>query len=139
MPRRSAASLAIVRPVSTRRRLAPSADAPEDVVVVFREILAATAADHFRPGDAPLIQAYADAIYLARRAAVELDRHGPVIAGRTSPWLTVQEKAHRAIAALSARLRLSPQHRLESKVAGRRADGPRPSVYDTMGMGDGED
>jgi hypothetical protein len=117
----------------------PSADAPEDVVAVFREILAATAADHFRAGDAPLIQSYAEAICLARRAAIELDRDGPVIAGRTSPWLTVQEKAHRAIAALSARLRLSPQHRLESKVAGRRADGPRPSVYDTMGIGDRED
>ena len=132
MPRRSAASLSIVTPKRPRARLAPSADAPADVVAVFREILTATRADHFVPGDAPLIQGYAEAIVMARRAAVELDRDGPVIGCRTSPWLVVQEKAHRALSALSARLRLSPQHRADSRSAGRRQEGPPASVYSLM-------
>jgi hypothetical protein len=132
MPRRSVASLAIVTPKRPRARLAPSADAPEDVVTVFREILTATPADHFVPGDVPLIQAYAEAIVLARQAAIELDRHGPVVQGRASAWLVVQEKAHRAIAALSMRLRLSPQHRADARSAGRKADGPQRSIYDIM-------
>jgi hypothetical protein len=140
MPRKSAASLAVLTPRRSRARLAPSADAPADVIAVFREILSATPADHFVPGDAPLVQAYAEAIVLARRAAVELDRDGPVIGGRASPWIVVQEKAHRAIAALSMRLRLSPQHRADSRSAGRKADGPPASVYALMReMDDAED
>jgi hypothetical protein len=47
----------------------------------------ATPADHFKPGDAPLIQGYAEAIVLAQQAAVALASEGPVVAGRTSPWL----------------------------------------------------
>jgi hypothetical protein len=118
--------------------MAPSPDAPAEVVGVFREILAATPRDHFKPGDVPLVQAYAEAIVLARRAAIELDRDGVVIGGRCSPWLVCQEKAHRAIASLAARLRLSPQHRADSRSAGRQANGPRPSVYDLLQGNDGE-
>lgn len=69
---------------------------------------------------------------MARRAAVELDRDGPVIGDRASPWLIVQEKAHRAMAALSMRLRLSPQHRADSRSAGRRQDDQPRSIYDVM-------
>ena len=112
MPRKSPASLSIVTPKRPRSLLVPSADAPAEVVEVFREILTATRADHFVPGDAPLVQAYAEAIVLARKAAVALDAEGPVVAGRTNPWLTVCEKADRAIVALSMRLRLSPQARM---------------------------
>jgi hypothetical protein len=112
--------------------VAPSADAPEDVVTVFREITASTPADHFVPSDVPLIQAYSEAIVLARQAAIELDRHGPVVQGRASAWLVVQEKAHRALASLSARLRLSPQHRADSRSAGRKANDLPPSIYEVM-------
>jgi hypothetical protein len=132
MPRKSAAALSIVTPRRPRARLAPSADAPEDVVTVFREILTATPADHFVPGDVPLIQAYAEAIVLARQAAIELDQSGPVVQGRASAWLVVQEKAHRALASLSARLRLSPQHRADSRSAGRKAGTTPVSIYETM-------
>ena len=132
MPRKSPASLSIVTPKRPRSLLVPSADAPAEVVEVFREILTATRADHFVPGDAPLVQAYAEAIVLARKAAVALEAEGPVVAGRTSPWLIVQEKAHRSVAALSARLRLSPQHRADSRSADRRKDGPPASIYKLM-------
>jgi hypothetical protein len=119
--------------------LAPSADAPAEVVTVFREILAATPRDHFQISDAPLIEGYAQAIVAARKAAIELDLHGPVTsAGKLSPWVSVSEKAHRALALLAARLRLSPQHRADSRSAGRRADGVRPSVYELL-HGEDED
>lgn len=132
MPRRSSASLMVVTPKRPRPRLAPSGDAPDEVVQVFGEILRATPADHFVPGDAPLIQGYAEAIVLARGAAVALSAEGPVVAGRASPWLVVQEKAHRALAALSMRLRLSPQHRADARSAGRKADQAPRSVYEVM-------
>jgi len=132
MPRASAASLTVLKPKRTRVRLAPSPDAPSDVVAVFGEIVAATPAGHFRASDAPLIQGYAEAIVLARQAANALAREGPVVAGRGSPWVVVQEKAHRAMSMLSMRLRLSPQHRADSRSAGRNADRPGPSVYAMM-------
>jgi hypothetical protein len=84
------------------------------------------------PGDVPLIQGYAEAIVLARRASVALAAEGPVVAGRASPWLVVQEKAHRALAALSMRLRLSPQHRADPRSVGRKADQAPRSVYEIM-------
>jgi hypothetical protein len=133
MPRKSFASLGIVPILGPARpQLAPSSDAPAEVAAIFAEIVRSAPADHFKSSDVPLIQAYAEAIMLARRAAVELAERGPVIDGRASAWLIVQEKAVRAIAALSARLRLSPQHRADARSAGRKADGPRPSVYEAF-------
>jgi phage terminase small subunit len=133
MPRKSSAALlALPYQRRTRPRLAPSDDAPAAVREVFQEIVRSAPADHFQTGDAPLIQAYAEAIVLARKAAVALDKDGPVVGGRANPWIVVQEKAHRAIAAMAMRLRLSPQHRQEAKIAARRAGDARPSVYDTL-------
>jgi hypothetical protein len=54
---------------------------------------------------------------------------GPIVDGKASPWLVVQEKAVRAMTALSMRLRLSPQSRLDPKTVARDktpAAGPRP-------------
>jgi hypothetical protein len=139
MSRASAASLTVLKPKRKRPRLAPSAEAPDDVVAVFGEIVAATPDGHFRASDSPLIQGYAEAIVLARQAAAALAREGPVIGGRASPWIVVQEKAHRSLASLSMRLRLSPQHRADSRSAGRRADQPPSSVYAMMDeMDDGD-
>jgi phage terminase small subunit len=142
MPRRSSASLATVVPLDTKRsrpRLAPSAGAPADVVEIFAEILASAPANHFKTGDAPLVEAYAQAISLARQAAQEIAAHGPVIGGRPSPWIHVQEKAHRAHAALSMRLRLSPQHRADSRSAMRKADEASKSTYEIMREMDDDD
>jgi hypothetical protein len=141
MPRKSSASLGVVPldPRPKRPRLVPSDGAPADVVAIFRQILAAAPADHFKVGDAPLVEAYAQAISLARQSALELAANGPVIGGRPSPWIHCQEKAHRAIAALSMRLRLSPQHRADSRSAGRKADGPPRSIYEIMREQDAAD
>ena len=85
---------------------------------------------HFRASASPLLVRYCENVVLARRAAAALASDGAVISGRPNPWLTVAEKADRALVALSMRLRVSPQARL-------RADGmavkrPAASVYDVM-------
>jgi hypothetical protein len=139
MPRKPASAIAIERIVhikDRRPRLAPSPEAPPEVVEVFGEIVRAAPAEHFRAGDAPLIEGYAQAIVLSRQATTALAAEGPVVAGRTNPWLVCQEKSHRAIAALSARLRLSPQHRADSRSAMRKADGPPRSIYAMMDEAD---
>jgi hypothetical protein len=96
----------------------------------FIDIVGACDPNHFRPSDMPLLCRYAEEIVLAERAAREL-RKNAVIGNKISPWLTVQEKAIRAIVSLSMRLRLSPQARQPTHPGT-----PRPplSVYDRMAM-----
>jgi phage terminase small subunit len=134
MPRKAASELAVL-PIKepTRRLPAPSARAPEEVRKIFAEIVRAAPEEHFVIGDAPLIEQYAQSIALARRAYAELAEHGPVTEeGKQSPWLVAFEKANRASVALSARLRLAPQSRADSRSAGRKAGGLTPSVYDAI-------
>jgi hypothetical protein len=125
-------SLTVLQPKRKSPRLAPSAGAPDDVSRIFQEIIASAPASHFQVGDAALVEAYAQAISLARQSAQEIATNGAVIGGRPSPWIHCQEKAHRAISALAMRLRLSPQHRMDSRSAGRSADRPGPSIYALM-------
>ena len=65
---------------------------------------------------------------LADQAASALRQHGAVIDGRASPWIVVQEKCVRGLVALSMRLRLSPQARIDAKTLGRQQidTGPKP-------------
>jgi hypothetical protein len=85
--------------------------------------------DHFRPSDLPLLVRYVEAAALGDQAAEQL-RLGAVINGKPSPWITVQEKAVRAMVALSMRLRLSPQSR-DPQTLGRQQvrQGPAPWEY----------
>jgi phage terminase small subunit len=75
-------------------------------------------ADHFRQTDLPLLSRYCEAAILAEQAALEL-RNGAVVDGKPSPWIVIQEKSVRAMVALSMRLRLSPQSRLDPKTVAR--------------------
>jgi hypothetical protein len=83
--------------------------------------------EHFRSSDVPLLVRYVESIVLADRAAVEL-RKGAVVKGKTSPWLAIQREAIKAMVALSIRLRLSPQSRIDPKTLGRQQlrRGPAP-------------
>ena len=119
MPRKSTASLSVVRVDGKPSRIAPRHDATPELRAIFTEITSQVSADHFRPSDGPLVEQYAQAIALARLAYAALEKEGPVVAGRANPWVVVLEKAHRSSVALSARLRLSPQHRTDPKTAGR--------------------
>jgi phage terminase small subunit len=129
MPRKSAAELAVPAVDGRPSRLCPRGDAPAQVRRVFNDLVASEPPEHFRAGDADLVEQYAQSVVLARQAFKELARHGPVIKGRASPWLVVLEKAHRSAVALSARLRLSPQNRTDPKSVGRHRVGPM-SAYD---------
>jgi hypothetical protein len=85
---------------------------------LFVDLVSTNTPEHFRPSDLPLLCRYVEASCLAEQAAQEL-RNGAVVDGKPSPWLAVQEKSVRAMTALSMRLRLSPQSRLDSKTVAR--------------------
>jgi phage terminase small subunit len=127
MPRKSAEAARIVVDTSAQR-VAPRPGTPEPVAQVFRDLVESVSADHFTVADLPLLESYSEAICMSRMAWSEIERDGPVIDGKTSPWVVVQEKAHRAQVALAARLRLCPQSRFDRGKAGttsREQRGPR--------------
>jgi P27 family predicted phage terminase small subunit len=128
MPRKSAASLAVVRVDASVSRLRPPAELGEEEQQIWQVIVGTCDSKHFMRSDAPLLARYCEAVVLARRAAAALTSEGPVIAGRTNPWLTVQEKAVRAMVSLSMRLRISPQARRETPAV----KSPPGSVYDLL-------
>jgi len=129
LPRKSAAALSVVRVDGKPDRLAPRHGLSPDCRAIFTELTAQVPTDHFRPSDGVLLEQYAQAIALGRQAYAALEAEGPVVAGRPNPWVVILEKAHRSAVALSARLRLSPQQRLDPKTVGRNA-GPPASYYD---------
>lgn len=104
---------------SSEPRLDPPASLPEAERIIFIGLVDACEPKHFRPSDVPLLCRYCEATVLAEQAARELRQAGAVVDGKTSPWITVQEKAVRAMVALSMRLRLSPQSRIDPKTLGR--------------------
>jgi phage terminase small subunit len=132
--RKSAAELGAVVPIGEPGRLRPRDGVPDDVREIWRELVAKVPADHFRPADEPLLEAYCQAIALGRRAYAALEANGPVVDGRPSAWLVVLEKAHRSAVALSARLRLSPQHRLDPRTVSRNQ--ATASAYEMMELDD---
>ena len=128
--RKSAASLAVITPTG-ERLLRCRPEATEDVRAVFARIVSDVGADHFRASDSDLIEQYSAAICLARDAYANLGHEGPVKDGRVNPWQTVLEKANRASVALSQRLRLAPQSRMDRKKAG--STGKTGSAYEARG------
>ena len=122
MPRKSAAELSLPPPLAIsdqphrRSGIAPPLGLPEPVRLRFVELVGSVDHEHFTAADVPLLTEYATACALARQAAHALQRDGPVTKkGRASPWLQVQEKAQRAMIALSTRLRLCPQGRINKR------------------------
>jgi phage terminase small subunit len=118
MPRKSQASLSVVRIDAGQSRLRPPASLSEAERAAFIDIVSTTKANHFVASDMSLLCRYAEATVLAEQAARHLRDEGPVIAGRVSPWIVIQEKSVRALVSLSMRLRLAPQSRIDRKVVG---------------------
>jgi phage terminase small subunit len=135
VPRKSSASLNVV-PLESRGRLRPPPNLPQAEKELFAQLVASCPAQHFRLSDLPLLCRYCEASVLAEQAAGHLRAEGPVIAGRLSPWVTVQEKAIRALTALSMRLRLSPQARAPKNDRPGARKEPEPSAYDLMRLSD---
>jgi phage terminase small subunit len=125
--RKSAAALSVIAVEDKPDRLLPPASLSDAERTVFVDLVTACDPKHFRPSDLPLLCRYCEAVVLAERSALEL-RLGAVVAGKPSPWITIQEKAVRAMVALSMRLRLSPQSRIDPKTLGRQQayTGPMP-------------
>src|SRR5262245_21298073 len=115
----SAAEYGLPRVDGKPNRLQPPDHLSKDERRRFVDLVASVDTTHFRPGDLPLLCRYVEADALAERAAEELRTAGPVVDGRPSPWIVIQEKAVRALVSLSMRLRLSPQSRLDPKTVGR--------------------
>jgi phage terminase small subunit len=99
-------------------RLKPPAGLSVRERQLFQHIVGSVQVEHFRPSDVTLLSRYVESAALAEQAAHELKK-GAVIDGKASAWLIVQEKAIRAQTALSARLRLSPQSRLDQRTVAR--------------------
>jgi phage terminase small subunit len=135
MPRKSAASLSVVR-IESRTKLRPPAGLAEPARSIFIDLVATNKPDHFKPSDMPLLTAYCEAAALNDQASAHLRDEGAVIAGRVSAWVTVGEKSIRALVALSMRLRLSPQSRAPNN------SGSRPSLptshYEKMAIDEQE-
>jgi len=138
MPRKSRAELSMgfphIEPLPTPLR--PRADAPVKVREIFATLVRSVPPNHFRRGDADLIEQLAQSIALARRAYAELEASGPVIDGKASPWVVVLEKAHRSAAVLAGKLRLCPQARTDPKVTGRAAAWRGYSAYELEHIAD---
>lgn len=130
MPRKSAAHLSVIPVDGTPIRLQPPASLGDRERQVFTDTVAACEPGHFRNSDIPLLLRFCEACVLADRAAAEL-RRCAVIDGKPSPWLIVQEKCVRALTALSMRLRLSPQSRLDAKTVARHPPSRSPYFEDT--------
>lgn len=125
--RKSAIASSVISKDWKQTQLQPPTTLSDVERKVFVDLVAACASDHFRSSDLPLLARYCEATVLAEQAAREL-RGGAVVDGRPSAWVTVQEKTIRALVALSMRLRLSPQSRIDPKTLGRQQPriGPRP-------------
>jgi len=128
--RKSGAGLGILQVDGKPNRLNPPISLSAAERAIFFDVVTACDRDHFRPSDLPLLVRYVEAAALGDQAAEQL-RLGAVVNGKPSPWITVQEKAVRAMVALSMRLRLSPQSRIDAKTLGRQEvrQGPAPWEY----------
>jgi hypothetical protein len=108
--------------VNVNGRLEMPAGLSKEVAEVFDFMVRYQSPDHFAMTDTPILVEYCRATVLANQAAAALGVDGPITPmGKASPWLVVQEKAQRALVALSARLRLCPQSRFDRLKAGTSA------------------
>jgi hypothetical protein len=135
MPRKSAASLNVTTIDGRPSRPHPPTSLPPAERDLFVSLVAANPPGHFKTSDLPLLVQFCAAAVLSERATAEL-RTAPVIDGKPSAWLTVFEKASRAMVALSMRLRLSPQARAPNNP--KRPD-PSLSAYELMRLRDEKD
>jgi len=135
MPRRPAAASNVVAIDTRATRLHPPATLPQPERDVFARLTAANSPGHFRESDLPLLCQYCAAAVLSERALAEL-RSAPLIDGKPSAWLTVFEKASRAMLGLSMRLRLSPQSRQANNPT---RPTPRLSAYEMEALRNAED
>ena len=109
-----------------RLRPPPGLSGAEDAV--FRQTVAACAADHFTAADVPLLIAYCQAVLLVRSAFKEIELQFPT-------W----QQATRTLAMLATKLRLCPHSRSDPKTITRHSRGVGISAYDLMELDGDQD
>ena len=122
-------------------RLQPPPHLGPAATKVFRDLVARVPAGQFKPSDLSLVCRWAEWTAVADRAAAEIatgelvDEHG-----QPSPWIAIAERASKQLIALSLRLRLGPQSRMDKSPKTQAAKDL--SYYDRMMLegdnGDGD-
>jgi P27 family predicted phage terminase small subunit len=120
MARKSLEStLRVVTNLDSRRPgLQPPSHLPAAARSIFAEIVASVAPGHFRECDRPIIAALATSMHIAQTASEALQREGLTLGAKPNPHLSIFERATKAVANLSAKLRITPSSRLDRKIAG---------------------
>jgi hypothetical protein len=124
MPRKSAASLAVVSLDKHRPRIGPPAGLSKAEKILFERLVTEASPSHFTAYDAPLLTAYVQAIILGRwafKAAMDDPTALPT-------W----ERCCKTMATLATKLRLCPHSRSDPKTIARRSASYSPSAYDLM-------
>ena len=103
---------------------------------VFWSLITQVPATQFQPADLSLICRWCELTVVADRAAAEMATGNLVENGLPSPWIAIHEKATKQLIALSLRLRLSPQSRMDK--APKTQAAKDLSYYDRM-MLEGDD
>jgi P27 family predicted phage terminase small subunit len=119
---RKSADAMMVRVDGRSERIKPPTCLGADERKRFIEVVNNCPPDHFRRTDVSLLARFCEADALAEQAAEHLRNEGAVVDRKANPWLVVQEKSVRALTALSMRLRLSPQSRLDPKTIARQPE-----------------
>src|SRR6185436_15368475 len=109
----------------------PPTGTHETIARLFRDVVASAPPGHFVQSDVTMLLAYCEAANLAARLAREAARK-PVV---TKYWAT----AARTQAALAVKLRLTPHSRTRAEGTARRMRDFRPTAYDAMTGGEGDD
>jgi Phage terminase, small subunit len=115
MPRKSAAALSVVPPVSgLPSRLSPPADLGERERAIWLDIIGSLPPHHFIAADGHLLARYVEAAALAETAAAKM-RKGAVVKGELSAWVKVHAAATKTMAMMTVKLRLSPASRMPNR------------------------
>jgi phage terminase small subunit len=105
---------------------------------IFFHLITHVPATQFQPADLPLVCRWCELSAVADRAAAEMATGNLVTEdGRPTPWLAVHEKAVKGLVALSLRLRLSPQSRMNKSPKTQPAG--ELSYYEEMELTEGGD
>lgn len=129
MPRKSAASLAVVPaiPSASPTRPEPPAHLPDEAATIWRATTASRPAGYFDAGSLPLLEVYSRLVAEYRRVAAAVEAM-PVDDDDFAKLTSVADKLAGRVSSLATRMRLSQQSRTDSRGAGRAAGDHRTAA-----------
>lgn len=114
--RKSGAALATVANPTGYSPLMPPPTLKPAAAVIWREITGSVGRDHFRRCDAPLLEEYCNASYLAAFYASKI--------GKSPDSFKAWESCVKLMGQLCTKLRLAPSTRLDRKTVGSAREAP---------------